>query len=159
MMNDRFPTPDDIAAAGRLIYGERWQASLAQALGVSDRTLRYWMAGDATPGDAQMRTLLALIERTSTEAGRHAVRWRQRVAAGASVDDWKFLPEEIRVVDDDTVMHLPTGTKISFYKYPEPPPPEWTPGGTITHVRLGSGEELQRFQRAAWTALVKRRYG
>lgn len=35
--------------AGGALYGPRWQADLAGALGVSDRTLRRWVAGEPVP--------------------------------------------------------------------------------------------------------------
>lgn len=31
--------------AGLALYGERWQSSLSRDLGVSDRTVRRWIAG------------------------------------------------------------------------------------------------------------------
>lgn len=37
--------PNDLAAIGRFIYGERWQSALSRALNVSDRTMRHWKAG------------------------------------------------------------------------------------------------------------------
>ena len=38
-------TLEDLARRGRALYGERWQTSLAQDLGVTDRTMRRWVAG------------------------------------------------------------------------------------------------------------------
>jgi DNA-binding transcriptional regulator YdaS (Cro superfamily) len=38
-------TKIELMQAGRLLYGERWQAALARALGVSDRTVRRWASG------------------------------------------------------------------------------------------------------------------
>jgi len=34
-----------LAHAGSTIFGPQWQCELAQALGRSDRTVRYWLAG------------------------------------------------------------------------------------------------------------------
>lgn len=39
---------DLLRSAGEALYGPRWQTELARALGVSDRTVRRWVAG-ATP--------------------------------------------------------------------------------------------------------------
>ena len=37
--------------SGEAIYGAHWQTPLAKRLGVSDRTVRRWLAGDSpTPG-------------------------------------------------------------------------------------------------------------
>jgi predicted transcriptional regulator len=38
-----------LADTGRALYGERWQSEIARALGVSDRTVRRWVAGDDDP--------------------------------------------------------------------------------------------------------------
>ena len=42
-------TPDILHRAGEALYGARWQSELSRALGVSDRTVRRWMSGDAIP--------------------------------------------------------------------------------------------------------------
>jgi hypothetical protein len=39
------PTPPPLAEIGEALYGDRWQRSMARALGVSERTVRYWAAG------------------------------------------------------------------------------------------------------------------
>lgn len=39
-------TPDLLREAGESLYGPRWQTELARDLTVSDRTMRYWIAGD-----------------------------------------------------------------------------------------------------------------
>lgn len=36
----------DVAAA---LYGAQWQSALAEALGVADRTVRRWVAGQPIP--------------------------------------------------------------------------------------------------------------
>lgn len=38
-------TPALLRDAGRALYGELWQVALSRALGVNDRTLRRWAAG------------------------------------------------------------------------------------------------------------------
>lgn len=35
--------------AGEALYGPRWQSDLARDLGVSDRTVRRWVAGQPIP--------------------------------------------------------------------------------------------------------------
>lgn len=37
-------TPNELAAAGRALYGERWQTSLAVDLQIADRTMRRWLS-------------------------------------------------------------------------------------------------------------------
>ena len=36
-------TPEELQTAGKLLYGERWQADLARALGYEPRRLRQWL--------------------------------------------------------------------------------------------------------------------
>ena len=36
-----------LAEIGEALYGERWQTALAHELGVADRTVRRWVAGDS----------------------------------------------------------------------------------------------------------------
>jgi len=38
-------TPAELTAAGVRLYGERWQSSLAVALGVNPRIMRRWLSG------------------------------------------------------------------------------------------------------------------
>lgn len=40
---------DLLERCGRHLYGDRWQSELARALGVNDRRVRSWMAGDYRP--------------------------------------------------------------------------------------------------------------
>lgn len=35
-----------LVACGQALYGQQWQSALARDLGVSDRTMRRWVAGD-----------------------------------------------------------------------------------------------------------------
>lgn len=37
---------DTLRAAGAVLYGPAWQSELARQLGVADRTVRYWVAGE-----------------------------------------------------------------------------------------------------------------
>ena len=39
-------TPDLLREAGEALYGPLWQSELARALGVADRTVRRWIAGE-----------------------------------------------------------------------------------------------------------------
>lgn len=48
-------------AAGKALYGPRWQVPLSRDLGVSDRTMRRWAAGGDIP-DSVRGDLRALIE-------------------------------------------------------------------------------------------------
>lgn len=52
---------DHLSAAGRALYGQLWQSALARDLGVNDRTMRRWAAGQEPPETiwAEVRSLLA----------------------------------------------------------------------------------------------------
>lgn len=38
--------PEQLARAGQLLYGERWQSELARAIDVNDRRVRQWIASE-----------------------------------------------------------------------------------------------------------------
>ena len=42
----------DIQTIGRALYGARWQTELAKTIGVSERTMRRWAAGQPPPPGA-----------------------------------------------------------------------------------------------------------
>jgi hypothetical protein len=63
-------TPDELATAGRALYGERWQTSLAHDLHVSDRTLRRWVTGEfPIPAGVVTELRSVLEERLNTIGG------------------------------------------------------------------------------------------
>jgi hypothetical protein len=62
-------TPDRLANAGRALYGERWQTSLAVDLRVSDRTMRRWLVGDSPIPDSIDDELRALLIKRMNEMG------------------------------------------------------------------------------------------
>lgn len=61
-MQARRMTSDDLAIRGRSLYGARWQTSLAQDLGIADRTLRRWIAGDSPIPEGIESELRRLLE-------------------------------------------------------------------------------------------------
>lgn len=46
---------------GEALYGPRFQRELAEALGVNERTMRRWVAGDTIPPDSVLDDLKALV--------------------------------------------------------------------------------------------------
>lgn len=46
---------------GEALYGPRFQRELAEALGVNERTMRRWVAGDTSPPDSVLDDLKALV--------------------------------------------------------------------------------------------------
>ncbi len=55
--------PPPLAQIGEALYGPRWQTELARALGVSDRTIRYWLAGTPIPARVYGDLLAICCER------------------------------------------------------------------------------------------------
>jgi len=49
-----------IHAYGKALYGPRFQRELAEALGVNERTMRRWVAGDTSPPESVLDDLKAL---------------------------------------------------------------------------------------------------
>lgn len=154
--------PNELGDVGRLLYGERWQTPLAAALGVSDRTLRYWLAGTICPDIIHVRCLVALLERSRDDANDLIARLCERVDQAASNSDeecWTFGRDELQVVDDRQVLHVPTRTTVSFHRYDEAPASDWTPTGIVSNVGMFSGDALRRFQTEAWKVMRRHRYG
>lgn len=56
-----------LSDAGRALYGERWQTDLANALGVSDRTVRRWVSGVDDPRPGVYLDLLRLTQERAAE--------------------------------------------------------------------------------------------
>ena len=68
-----------LVEAGEALYGARWQSSLARDLGVSDRTVRRWVAGTV---DVPAGLYLDLLRLTQERAGvLDALADRLRAAA------------------------------------------------------------------------------
>lgn len=61
------PTTDTrplLTLVGQALHGPLWQSALARSLGVSDRTLRFWVAGTRNPPpDLLTRLALELAHR------------------------------------------------------------------------------------------------
>lgn len=58
---------ETLIAAGRALFGDRWQTDLAHAIGYSGRMIRRWAAGDADPPPAVQDQIRALIDRRVAE--------------------------------------------------------------------------------------------
>src|SRR5579864_5277493 len=87
-------TPDELAAVGRALYGERWQTSISQDLNVADRTVRRWLVGESPiPDSVESELRNVLIGRVKELGG----------LIGYSVNP-----------ADRSVFHYPTG---AFFRY------------------------------------------
>ena len=54
--------PALLGAVGRALYGAQYQSALARDLGVTDRTMRRWVAGQTCPAPGVWDDLLVLVE-------------------------------------------------------------------------------------------------
>ncbi len=61
-MGEVILSPDELATRGRALFGERWQTALAQELGVADRTVRRWLAGETAIPPAVGNELQEILE-------------------------------------------------------------------------------------------------
>jgi hypothetical protein len=56
-----------LARCGVALYGERWQVPLSRALGVSDRSVRAWIAGTRSIPEGVWAEVRALLNQRSGE--------------------------------------------------------------------------------------------
>lgn len=52
---------DLLTKCGEALYGPRWQSELARELGIDDRTMRRWVAGESRIPDGVNVDLLRLL--------------------------------------------------------------------------------------------------
>lgn len=52
---------DLLTQVGEALYGPRWQSEMARELGVADRTVRRWVAGEMEPPAGVWDDLLGLV--------------------------------------------------------------------------------------------------
>lgn len=67
-----------LVACGQALYGERWHAPLARDLGVSDRTMRRWAAGQFPVPEGVGADLLKLCEARAVKLGQLAKKLEAR---------------------------------------------------------------------------------
>ncbi len=68
--------PEHLARAGRLLYGDRWQTSLARDLAVNDRRVRAWMHGERSiPAGVWADVAVLLRQRQSEGLALLAEMW------------------------------------------------------------------------------------
>jgi len=159
MSHSRPLSADQIGDIGRQLFGDRWQAPLANALGVDVRLLRYWLSGERHPSPTEEDRLLSLLEYTAAETQRRAGNLSANREPIQSKGEWYFDLRDLEIVDRQTVRHKPTGAQISFYDYVTPPAPLEVPGATIAKMGDFGPYDLGRFHIGAWNFLSLFRYG
>lgn len=60
-------TPDLLRQAGEALFGPHWQSALGRELGVADRTVRRWVAGDAAMPAGVRDDLIRLLQARGAE--------------------------------------------------------------------------------------------
>jgi hypothetical protein len=55
-------TPTELRIIGERLYGLHWQTKLARALPVSDRSVRYWLAGKKPIREVIARRIRSLTD-------------------------------------------------------------------------------------------------
>lgn len=63
---------DDLEKACRILFGDQWQRSAAAALNVSERTMRYWAAGERDVPEGVRNDLVRLLRERSSQAAEYA---------------------------------------------------------------------------------------
>lgn len=71
-----------LRVVGEALYGRQWQRPLSRDLGVSDRTIRNWVAGQGCPRDLPGRLLPILRQRD--ESVVHLITTLENRAPGNS---------------------------------------------------------------------------
>lgn len=64
MIDARDRRHDLLAQCGEALWGSRWQSDMAEALGVSDRTVRRWVAGERIPAGVWADLIRLTLERS-----------------------------------------------------------------------------------------------
>ncbi len=120
-------TPDDLAAAGRALYGAHWQGQLAQALSVGDRTLRRWLSRELPIPEGLEYQLYELLEK------------RMRLVGGLVAFDVRL--------DVRGVLHHPSG---AYFRIDEGdnvtllPDPRHFRGYDLASIEAGAVAAVQR---------------
>ena len=98
-------TTDAMAQIGRVLYGERWQTSLATDLHIADRTMRRWLAGDSAMPLTVEKGLTKFINRTIEAARRHDRLLGQRGGANGVSSSFSSLLQVRRCLGRLTLLN------------------------------------------------------
>lgn len=119
--------PDQLAAFGRSLYGERWQTALAADLKVADRTIRRWLSGEnpiPLSVSAEVRSLL--LKRLGQLGGligysinisTHTMLHHQTGAWFQFDDDRNIALLNAELVDSDIVPLIRFGAEEALRRY------------------------------------------
>jgi hypothetical protein len=164
-------TPEELTAKGRAIHGERWQTALAHDLGVTDRTLRRWLAGASAIPDGVEAMLQGVLAKRLRELGGQSaftvnLADRQVVHIGtnacfgySSAGDITFLNPQVVSPHDRAVVSLAAAAFVRGMQEPAVVF-EWGPpsGGTYQYGRApdhDAGARMKRIQEIMEAARTK----
>lgn len=68
-------TPEELAEAGRVLFGDRWQSDMARELRLSDsRRIREWISGERSIPSGVRADVVKLLRLRATAAEDLAIR-------------------------------------------------------------------------------------
>ena len=70
-------TADELRRSGEALSGPRFQRTLANALGINERTIRRWVAGARPVPSGVRQEITRLLKERAAEAAQLAVNMRQ----------------------------------------------------------------------------------
>jgi DNA-binding transcriptional regulator YdaS (Cro superfamily) len=65
-------TADDLRRCGEALYGPRFQRTLANVLGINERTIRRWVTGDRPVPPGVQQEIARLLKKRAAKAARLA---------------------------------------------------------------------------------------
>jgi hypothetical protein len=75
-----------LSAAGELLHGPNWQSPVARDLGVADRTIRRYVAGDGSPAPDVAARIPSLAPLLREAARQHHARWQRSLELAAELE-------------------------------------------------------------------------
>jgi len=66
-------TPETLREAGEALYGALWQSALARDLGINERTMRRWVAGDNAIPESIRSEILGMVRQRAATLNRIAM--------------------------------------------------------------------------------------
>lgn len=119
---------DELAAAGRALYGERWQTSLSEDLKVADRTVRRWLARYSSIPDGIEREVRDILIKRAQQLNE---------LIGYSIH-----------IADTSILHHPTSTVFKF---------DDSGNVTLVHLGMGAWNKVPEVTEGAKRALHRER--
>lgn len=128
-------TVDQLTAIGTALYGSQWQSALARDLGVADRTMRRWVAGESPIPTGIIADLHRLLRERQMDIKTVLADLPQTPA-----------PYTHRSFDERAAMsHQWAGVRYTRYHYDDPTEGEWQElvlGELVLEEKQGNLEQI-----------------